>query len=234
MGRQPQTIEEWIKGEKARQDWLDQKLRDAGLRRLTHEGQDTIDALISDLEEALPKGADRAEAIRKLKQNWRVFKCSQKNKTSTLSISVKKRTHESLKKLANGRGETQKATLEKLIEEGFQTEADKKAAIEKAAQQAEELMTNKKSLTTWRPLDLSTTTNAETLKEEISNKNKEIQKLKEIIASLTSTKHQGKEPLRTDQPTSDASLEPPKHTNRLMGSPSRSGLTGQLKKNTLK
>ena len=42
MGRQPQTIEEWVKGEKPRQDWLDQKLRDAGLRRLTQAGQDTV------------------------------------------------------------------------------------------------------------------------------------------------------------------------------------------------
>ncbi|MCK5919363.1 MAG: hypothetical protein VX379_05125 [Pseudomonadota bacterium] len=187
MGRQPQTIEEWIKGEKARQDWLDQKLRDAGLRRLTHEGQDTIDALISDLEEALPKGADRAEAIRKLKQNWRVFKCSQKNKTSTLSISVKKRTHESLKKLANGRRETQKATLEKLIEEGFQTEADKKAAIKEAVNQAKLSHFEKHSPLEWPPLSSVFTREAESLRETVAEKDEEIHRLRKELDSLSST-----------------------------------------------
>lgn len=234
MARQPQSIEEWLKGHKERQDWIDQELRNEGLRRFTEVGQSRVDALISDLNQALPEGADRAEAIRRLKLRWRVFKCTQKNETSTLSVSVNKRTRESLKKLANARGETLKATLEKLIEEGLQTEDDKKAAVEKAVQQAEELMSNKKSPTTWRPLDLSTTTNVETLKEEIFNKDKEIHKLKERIANITSTKHQDKEPLRTDQPTSDVPLEPPEHTNRLMGSPSRYGLTELLKKNTLK
>ena len=187
MGRQPQTIEEWIKGEKARQDWLDQKLRHAGLRRLTHEGQDTIGALISDLEEALPKGADRAEAIRKLKQNWRVFKSSQKNKTINLAANVSKHTRESLKKLAKARGETQKATLEKLIEEGFQTEADKKAAIKEATRQAERLLADKQSPLEWFPLNSAITREITSLKEEVSNKNNEIQSLRMTIAELTST-----------------------------------------------
>ena len=131
MGRKSQTIEEWIKAEKARQDWLDQKLRDAGLRRLTHEGQDTIDALISDLEEALPKGADRAEAIRKLKQNWRVFKSSQKNKTINLAANVSRHTRESLKKLAKARGKRKKPRWRSSSKKGFKRRLTRKQPSKK-------------------------------------------------------------------------------------------------------
>ena len=187
MARQPQSIEKWLKGHKERQDWIDQELRNEGLRRFTEVGQSRVDTLISDLNQALPEGADRAEAIRRLKLRWRVFKCTQKNETSTLSVSVNKRTLKSLKKLANSRGETQKATLEKLIEEGFQTEADKKAAIKEATRQAERLLADKQSPLEWLPLNSAITREITSLKAEVSNKNNEIQSLRMTIAELTST-----------------------------------------------
>ncbi len=188
MARKPQPLEDWLKEDKERQDWIDQELHNEGLRRFTEVGQSRVDALISDLNQALPEGADRAEAIRRLKLRWRVFKCSQKNKTSTLSISVKKRTHESLKKLANGRGETQKATLEKLIEEGFQTEADKKAAIKEATRQAERFLADKQSPLEWFPLNSAITREIEALKEKILRKEMKIQALEEDKAKLIASK----------------------------------------------
>ena len=188
MARKPQPLEDWLKEDKERQDWIDQELHNEGLRRFTEVGQSRVDALISDLNQALPEGADRAEAIRRLKLRWRVFKCTQKNETATLSVSVNKRTLKSLKKLANSRGETQKATLEKLIEEGLQTEADKKAAIEKAVQQADKLMADKQSPETWTPFKAPFTREIEALKEKILRKEMKIQALEEDKAKLIASK----------------------------------------------
>lgn len=188
MARKPQPLEEWLKEDKARQDWLDRELSNEELRRFPKAGQSRVDAIISDLNQALPEEADRAEAIRRLKLRWRVFKCTQKNETSTLSFSVNKRTRDSLKKLAKARKETQKATLEQLIEEGLQTEADKKAAIEKAVQQADKLMADKQSPETWTPFKAPFTREIEALKEKILRKEMKIQALEEDKAKLIASK----------------------------------------------
>ena len=187
MARKPQPLEDWLKEDKERQDWIDQELHNEGLRRFTEVGQSRVDALISDLNQALPEGADRAEAIRRLKLRWRVFKCTQKNETATLSVSVNKRTLKSLKKLANSRGETQKATLEKLIEEGFQTEADKKAAIKEAVNQAKLSHFEKHSPLEWPPLSSVFTREAESLRETVAEKDEEIHRLRKELDSLSST-----------------------------------------------
>lgn len=200
MGRQPQTIEEWVKGEKPRQDWLDQKLRDAGLRRLTQAGQDTVDSIISDLEEALPKGAGRAEAIRKLKQNWRVFKSSQKNKTTLLSANVSKRTLKSLKELARARQETQKDTLEKLIKEGFQTETDKKEACKQALNQ------QRSDLSLFIPL--ATVKEVQELRAIIDAKDQEIADLKRQLSKLQGTPPTGAPDSKPDCEESQATNSP--------------------------
>ena len=115
------------------------------------------------------------------------MKGGQKNKPSPPTSGVKKRTHESLKKLANGRRETQKATLEKLIEEGFQTEADKKAAIKEAVNQAKLSHFEKHSPLEWPPLSSVFTREAESLRETVAEKDEEIHRLRKELDSLSST-----------------------------------------------
>lgn len=143
---------------------------------------------------------------------------------------MSKSTHKSLKRLAKAWGETQKATLEKLIEEGFQNEANKEEAIKQATQQAEELMADKQSPTTWPLLDLATTTDLEALKELLSQKNKEIQHLKETITNLTQSQNRDLKDLRPGQ-APHPHMDRPEDTNSMMGAPKSSGIAAALRQN---
>lgn len=183
MAKRPQSLEEWLQQDKKRITWLEQQLRDEGIRSLQFANQDPIDRLISDFLQRVPQES-KADAIRKLKQNWRVHKCN--SKRSTLSASVSKRTHTALKNLATARRKTQKATLEELIQDGFQSESDKKAAIEEAVNQAKLSHFEKHSPLEWPPLSSVFTRETESLRETIAVKDEEIHRLRKELESLNS------------------------------------------------